>query len=475
MIFHLRPPDLSTLTHGEKDSLILALVAQVQALTARVSTLEGMLHKDSHNSSKPPSSDGFGKKTKSLREASGKKPGGQLGHKGNTLKQVAHPTQVITHALPEYCRGCGCPLPQQAIQVAQRRQVIDIPVVACDVVEHQTLALVCPCGQHHISAFPPAVTETVQYGPNVRALGVHLTQGQMLPFARAAQLITDIYGIAISPGTLSAWVNEARVALQGTADDIANSLHTASLVHADESGLRVAGKLHWLHVAANETHTWYGVHPKRGMEAIAAQGILLHRRGALIHDCWAPYWQLDCVHGLCNAHLLRELVYVKDITGHDWPEQMTQLLLSANAIAMASRRADTPLTKTNIAAFHALYHGVLRDGEMQHPQAHTPTGKRGRVKQSIPFNLLRRLRQYADAVLLFLRDPQVPFTNNLGERAIRMPKVKQKISGCFRTVAGAQNFCVIRSCLDTLAKQGHGMLHVLRCAFAGNPIQPARG
>jgi transposase len=475
MIFHLPLPDLCTLTHSEKDSLILALVAQAEALTVRVSTLEGMLRKDSHNSGKPPSSDGLGKKTKSLREASGKKPGGQPGHKGHTLKQVAHPTQIITHALPEHCEGCGCLLAQQATRVAQRRQVVDIPIVACDVVEHRTLALVCQCGRRHVSAFPPAVTEAVQYGPNVRALGVHLTQGQLLPFARAAQLITDIYGIAISPGTLAAWVSQACITLQGTADDIAHSVHTAFLVHADESGLRVAGKLHWLHVAANETHTWYGVHPKRGMEAIAAFGILPQRRGALIHDCWAPYWQLDCVHGLCNAHLLRELVYVKDITGHDWPEQMMQLLVSANAIATATRRAGIAFTEDNLAAFHTLYHGILRDGDMHHPQAHAPTGKRGRVKQSVPFNLLRRLRQYADAVLLFLRDPRVPFTNNLGERAIRMPKVKQKISGCFRTVEGAHNFCVIRSCLDTLAKQGHGMLEVLRRAFAGNPIQPARG
>lgn len=475
-------PNLSDLTNAEKDSMILVLfaqvktlVAEVEGLTAKVASLEGMLRKDSHNSSKPPSSDGLGKKTRSLRESSGKKPGGQLGHKGNTLKQVAHPTQVVTHALPEHCERCGCTLAQQETRVAQRRQVIDIPIVACDVIEHQTLALVCQCGQHHVSAFPPAVTEAVQYGPNVRALGVHLTQGQLLPLARAAQLIADVYGIQISPGTLAAWVGEAGVALQGTADDIGSSLHTALVVHADESGLRVAGTLHWLHVAANETHTWYGVHPKRGMEAIAAHGILPQRLGILVHDCWAPYWQLDCVHALCNAHLLRELVYVKELTGHHWPEQMKQLLLSANAMAGQAQQTGIAFTEDNLAAFHTLYHGIVRDGELHHPPAHAPTGKRGRVKQSVPFNLLRRLRQHADAVLRFLRDPQVPFTNNLGERAIRMPKVKQKISGCFRTIKGAQDFCIIRSCLDTLAKQGHSMLDVLRRAFAGNPIQPARG
>ena len=180
------------------------------------------------------------------------------------------------------------------------------------------------------------------------------------------------------------------------------------------------------------------------------------------------------MHVLCNAHLLHELVYVKEITGHDWPEQTTHLLLSANAKATATRQVGIIFTAGNLAAFRTFHHGILREGEMQHPEAHAPTGKRGRVKQSVPFNLLRRLRQYTNAVLRFLYDPHVPFPNNLGERAIRMPKLKQKISGCFRTIEGAHNCCVIRSCIDTLAKQGHGMFDVLRCAFAENPIRPAR-
>jgi len=203
--------------------------------------------------------------------------------------------------------------------VSERRQVFDVPAAAFDVIEHHTLTLVCQCGKSHVSAFPKDVSDAVQYGSNVRALGVHLTQGQMLPFARATELIRDIYGIAVSPGTLVAWVGEASAALQDTANAIADQLHKADLVNADESGLRVASKLYWPHIAANDTLTWYGVHPKRGLEAIEAHGILPKRLGVLVHDCWAPYWKLDdCIHALCNAHLLRELVYVKETTGQAW-------------------------------------------------------------------------------------------------------------------------------------------------------------
>lgn len=459
-------PDLSTLTHAEKDDLI-------KALFARLETLESKVNKDSRNSSKPPSSDGFGKKTRSLRESSGKKVGGQTGHKGTTLKKAAQPTQTVRHSLPTQCDRCHSPLPLHDAIVAERRQVIDIPAAAFDVIEHHTLALVCQCGQKHESMFPAEVTEQVQYGPNVRALGVHLTQGQMLPFARAAELIGDIYGLSISTGTLVAWVGEASTALQSTADLIADQLRDAALLHADESGLRVASKLHWLHIVADEKHTWYGVHSRRGMEAIEAHGILPTRLGVLVHDCWAPYWQLDCNHALCNAHLLRELIYVKEVTSQAWPQRMRDFLINANKRCEEARQKKRRLSDEELAAFSAHYHKILRQGERKNPEVARSKGKRGRSKQSIAFNLLRRMRQHADAVLLFIRDLAVPFTNNLAERAVRMPKVKQKISGCFRTLDGAENFCIIRSCLDTLHKQGYGMLDVLRHAFAGSPIRPA--
>ena len=254
---------------------------------------------------------------------------------------------------------------------------------------------------------------------------------------------------------------EARAALQATADRIADRLHAAPVLNADESGLRVAGKLHWLHIAASDTLTWYGVHTKRGMAAIEAHGILPKRLGVLVHDCWGPYWRLDdSVHALCNAHLLRELVYVKEVTGQQLPESMMQLLLDANRVCTTARRQQRTLDASDVAAFRTVYDALVREGEAIHPETTQQTGQRGRGKQSVAANLLRR----------FLSNPAVPYTNNVGERAVRMPKVKQKISGCFRTLTVADHFCVIRSCLDTLRKQGHGMLTVLQRAFAGNPI-----
>lgn len=459
-------PDLSTLKDSEKDTLILSLFARLEAL-------ESLVRKDSHNSSKPPSSDGLGKKTRSLREVTGKQRGGQPGHKGTTLKQVSQPTQIITHMLPAQCARCQQPLAQEDARIAARRQVIEVPKTTYDVIEHRTLSLLCQCGQQHASAFPTGVNEAVQYGPNLRALGVHLTQAQLLPFARASELIGDLYGITISPGTLVNWVGQARTALDDTASLIATHLHLSKLLYADESGLRVASKLHWLHIAASATHTSYSVHTKRGIEGIAAHGILPKRLGVLIHDCWAPYWKIEGVHALCNAHLLRELVYAKEVSKQAWPQRMSDFLISANKACETARQQKKPLSKATISGLKAAYENILRDGERDNPEVTQRTGKRGRSKQSMTFNLLRRLRKYADAVLLFIHDTSVPFTNNLAERAVRMPKVKQKISGCFRTIEGAENFCVIRSCLDTLRKQGHGMLDVLQRAFSGHPIRPS--
>jgi transposase len=480
MAKQLPRPDLSKLSETDKDKLIVALLdlndtlsAQVAKLVARVEALEAQVRKNSNNSSKPPSSDGLAKKkTSSLRQPSGKAPGGQKGRAGSTLRQTDRPTDTVTHPLPSHCAHCSEPLPVGDAEVWCRRQVVDVPTVAFKVLEHRTLALTCRCGRRHTSEFPAGVTEAVQYGPNVRALGVHLTQGQMLPYARAAELIADVYGLTVSPGTLVAWVGEARNALQGTADTIAAQLRTAALAHADESGLRVEGKLHWLHVVSNPSHTWYGVHEKRGMAAIEAHGILATRTGVLVHDCLASYWRLDgSVHALCNAHLLRELLYVKETTGQSWAQDMSDFLLNANKLCAAGREKQIVFTPDQVQAFRTVYDGIVREGELLNPEV--PATKAGRAKQSIATNLLRRFRDHADAVLRFIGDFSVPFTNNEAERAVRMPKVKQKISGCFRSREGAEHFCVIRSCLDTLRKQGHSMLAVLLRAFTGDPIQPA--
>ncbi len=466
-------PDLSLLTSAQKDELIRELFRQVQMLSAQVAQLMAERNKNSSNSSKPPSSDGLAKKkTKSLRQPSGKKPGGQVGHEGHALKRSNHPNQVIQHVLPDQCDACGCALNSGKAEILERRQVLEIPQLKCDVIEHQTVALRCRCGKMHISQFPSNVTETVQYGPNLRALGVALTQWQLLPVVRASELIEDLFQVRVSVASLLHWAKLARQKVQPEVDGIAAQLRREKVVHADESGLRVQGELQWLHVAATEKYTWYGIHQKRGMEAIREYDILPKLTGVLVHDCWQPYWDLPCTHALCNAHLMRELQYTQEITQQEWPQKIFNFLLNSSQICAAAHQQNAPLRPQSIADFKTVYSGLLSEGELLHPEAARVDGRRGRVKQSIPHNLLKRLRQHTDAVLRFIHDPTVPFTNNTAERCIRMPKVKQKISGSFRTTDGAETFAVIRSYLDTLHKQGHSIFNVLRHVFAGDLVKP---
>lgn len=286
--------------------------------------------------------------------------------------------------------------------------------MACDVIEHQTMALRCQCGKMHIRQFPPEVSESVQYGPNFRALDVALTQWQLMPVARASEMIEDLFQIRVSVASLLRWNGQARQKVQPEVDNIAEQLRHEKVVHADESGLRVQGELRWLHVAANENYTWYGIHQKRGMEAIQEQGILPKITGVLVHDCWAPYWELTCTHALCNAHLLRQLQYSKEITKRDWPQQIFDFLVNSNQICSAARQQNCPLSSQTIADFETVYRGLLSQGELLHPAVPRKDGKRGRAKQSVPHNLLKRLRQYGDAVLRFIHDPSVPLYQQNG-------------------------------------------------------------
>ena len=471
---------IAELTLQAMDERAKALQGQVEVLTneverlrLRIKELEGQASKNSKNSSKPPSSDGL-KKTTSLRVASGKKPGGQAGHPGKTLKRTDTPDIVVRHALPERCDACQATLSSSEAQVHQRGQVFDIPAVRFEVVEYQTLRLRCPCGKLHESGFSPEVCEVAQYGPNIRALAVHLTQGQLLPFARAGELIKDLYQLDISPATLVQWAREAAQLLAPTVQAIAQSVQGAPMVHVDESGLRVAFRLQWLHTAVTATHTWYGVHPKRGMQAMNDHGILPHYAGTLVHDCWAPYWSLNCEHSLCGAHLVSRADLSKgNHRASVAPRHHRPAAGGRPGLAKAARDADTVLQSSQIEAFASQYRALVQTGQSQNMPALKKPGQRGRTRQSGAFNLLRRLFEREHEVLRFMRDLCVPFTNNLAERAIRMPKVKQRISGCFRTWVGAENFCAIRSYLDTARKQGFGMLHAMRAVFSGQALAVA--
>jgi transposase len=460
-------PDLQRLSVAEKDALIGELWARVAALTATVAELQGRLAKNSRNSSKPPSSDGLNKpKPKSLRPKGEKPTGGQQGHPGHTLKRVAQPDLIEIHAPASHCDVCYRPVGEAA--VVETRQVFDLPPLRCEVTEHRVLEAPCACGKVHRGVFPAAVTAPVQYGPRSKAAVVQLTHHHMLPLARTGELLGDLFGLPMSDATVLAIQAEAQVRLAPTVAAIGEAITRAAVAHADETGMRTGGKLHWMHVLATPLLTWLGAHPNRGKKAFDAFGLLLAFAGTLIHDGWRPYRELACKHGLCNAHHLRELTYVFEQMGQAWAKCLIDLLLAACHEVAA---VGAPLPAERIAHYRTAYDRILATGEAANPRA-PPSGKRGRTKQSKALNLIDRLRLYADDVWRFMTDAGVPFTNNLGEQAVRMPKVKQKVSGGFRTPDGLDTFCTIRSYLATLHKQGANLFLALTLTFQGSPPQP---
>ena len=460
-------PDLARLSAAEKDALIGELWARVAALTVTVAELQGRLAKNSRNSSKPPSSDGLNKpKPKSLRPVGEKSTGSQKGHAGHTLKRVASPDRIETHAPASHCDVCHRPL-STAVAV-EARLVFDLPPLQCEVTEHQVLQAPCTCGKVHLGTFPAAVTAPVQYGPRCKAAVVQLTHHHMLPLARTGELMGDLFGLPMCDATVLAIHAEAQVLLAPTVAAMGEALKGVAVAHADETGMRVGGKLHWMHVLVTPLLTWLGAHPNRGHKAFDAFGLLTAFRGTLIHDGWQPYRELACQHGLCNAHHLRELTYVFEQMGQAWAKRLIELLLAAGHEVAA---VGAPLPAERIASYRTAYDQILTTGEAVNPRA-PPSGQRGRTKQSKALNLIDRLRLYADDVWRFMTDAGVPFTNNLGEQAVRMPKVKQKVSGGFRTAGGLETFCTIRSYLATLHKQGMNLFTALTLTFQGTPPQP---
>ena len=481
--------DISQLTEAQKDALIVEqqakifeqeakiislenTVAELHLLVAQlqdtIKELQARLAADSHNSNKPPSSNGFRTppKPKSLREKSGKKSGGQPGNPGRTLMRVENPDHIITHAPPIICGSCSAMLPEPIL--AEARQVFDLPVIRYEVTEHQVLQAQCQCGKLHRGVFPDEVVAPVQYGPRVLATAVYLTNQHMMPLQRTTELFDDLFALPISESTVVAACMKAEERLQSTVSAIAESFQAAPVAHADETGCKIGGSLHWMHILVTAWVTWIGVHKKRGAEAMNAFGILSKYLGTLVHDGWESYRALQCVHALCNAHHLRELIACYE-QGQKWAGLMIELLRAA--CHEVNHATDGILSEERRQWYLKEYNRILCAGEHQYPRV-TASGKRGRTGQSKATNLLGRLRKYTDDVWRFASDPEVPFTNNLAEQAVRMPKVKQKISGGFRTVAGAQNFCVIRSYIATMRKQGVNVFSALTSTFQGNVPQP---
>ena len=473
-------PDLKQLSHEQKDELIIqlwslvgSLMQEVKELKAtvaaqqkRIEELEGRLVQNSSNSSKPPSSDGLNKpQPKSLRQSGERSSGGQKGHAGKTLTRVDKPDHIIIYDVPSTCDACGQALP--CAKLAEVRQEFDLPRLAYEVTEHRQMRVRCACGQMHTGQFPSHVRASVQYGPRALSAMVHLNQYHLLPLQRTTEVMEELFGLAVSPATVYQASVLAKERLALTVKAIGCALQTAPVAHADETGLRVAKSLHWLHTLSNVTFTWMARHAKRGGQAFAELDLLPHFKGTLVHDGWEPYRALACTHSLCNAHHLRELTYVYEVQKQDWAADMIALLAHANEQANGK-----PVSPERLAHWRYVYDTILEQGEATNPRQ-AATGKRGRTRQSKATNLIGRLRTYAEDVWRFASEVGVPFTNNLAEQAIRMPKVKQKIAGCFRTVEGADLFCVIRSYLATMRKQGARLFDSLVQTFRGAVPQPA--
>jgi transposase len=452
-----------------------ALREQVTVLAERLHELEARLAKDSHNSSKPPSSDGLARKTKSLRRRSGRKPGGQIGHRGETLRLVAIPDEVVEHR-PALCSSCQTPLVAEALVVLrERRQVHELPPVRLHVTEHQALHVRCPaCQSVSTGSFPAEVSSRAQYGPRLRAVAVYLVEQQLVPYGRARELLSDLFGAALSVGTLVEWVSQAATVLEPVEAAIKAALGQAPVLHSDETGVRQAGRLAWIHVASTKQLTHYRIHPKRGAEATTEIGILPSFCGVSVHDGWKPYRaHTACRHALCNIHHLRELTFLHEQYGQTWAKDLKDLLREMKAATdQAQSPGVTGLPQAERNRFVARYEDFLAAGLAANPPPPRPAHQRGRLKQSPARNLLERLWLGRDEVLAFLDDLRIPFDNNQAERDLRMLKVQQKVSGCFRSGRGGAAFSRIRGYLSSLSKQGIKRLAALETLFTGQPCYP---
>ena len=454
---------------AEQQERLAALSAQVKALSDRLAT-------DSHNSSKPPSTDEPGAKPhpQSQRVRQGRKPGGQPGHAGHTLRLVEKPDVVEVHS-PGACGACGQSLASVPASAWERRQVVDLPPVRVQIVEHQVATKTCPgCGTRTGGAFPAGVTAPVQYGPGVSAIAVYLNQAQLLPLARTCEVLAELFGCPVAEGTVERAVGQCFTQLAAVEAAIKAGIIQAGVVHFDETGLRLGGGLAWLHVASTARLTYYAAHRQRGHGAVDDMDILPGFTGRALHDGWATYWRyLQCAHGLCNAHHLRELTFVAERLGQGWAQELADLLREIKrAVDTARAQGEDALAAERQQAFFARYDALLAAGLLANPPP-PPTGQRGRPKRGKAGSLVDRLQLRRAATLAFMEDFTVPFDNNQAERDIRMTKVRQKISGCFRTTIGADHFCRIRGYLSTLRKQGLPLLSALRLTFAGIPPFPA--
>jgi transposase len=467
---------LAIYEHGPEAvvALVEALIARYEAelttLQSRVQALEDRLAKDSHNSHQPPSQDRPTPKPKSLRERSGRKPGGQPGHPGTTLAWSVTPEQVVRHR-PTICARCGAALTASAVG-APRRQVVELPVLRLETTEHVAEQRRCAvCGHVTSGTFPPETRGRISYGPRLRALAVYLSQYQLLPSARTAELLGELFARSFSAGTLARVVAECHATLAATEGAIQHGVQQAAVAHFDETGRRVAGRQHWVHVASTDRLTAYGIQSRRGVAAMQVNGVLPGFPGVAVHDGYTAYGTFGCQHALCNVQHLRELTFLAEQHQQAWADDLKALLMTMQATAERARAAgQRHLDPAVVADAETRYWALVLAGFAANPPPPKPRDRPGPDRKTAGGKLAERLGCQADAVLRFLYDLRVPFDNNQAERDLRMVKVQQKISGPFRTTTGAAQFGRIRGYLSTARKQGYAPLAALQAACAGTPL-----
>jgi transposase len=443
--------------------------AENERLILENAELQARLKQNCTNSSQPPSASPF-IKPKSLRIKTGRKAGGQPGHQGHTLPVKETADEMIEHKV-DICSHCGGDLSAETAQISQTRQVVDIKITPV-VRQHAVQSKTCPvCGKKTTAAFPQGVDHYIQYGETFRAVMVCLNQGNYIPYDRLADLSRDIFKTPVSSGTLVNIVSECGESLKDSMVHIKDRLKQSRVLHCDETGARVKGKNQWLHSAGNAQFTFLETHAKRGSVATTDIGILPGFSGTAVHDCWKAYYNYhDCKHAICNAHILRELQGIKDHFSQTWADRMQNLLLEIKQYVEENAGALNPKTLQKLGK---RYDAILELGEKANPLPRknlAPSHKRGKKACTKARNLLNRMRLYKADILRFMYDPEVPFDNNLAERDIRMSKVKQKISGGFRSDQGSAAFNRIRSYIATATKQGISVFEAIQAAISLKPL-----